>query len=494
MFVNHVQSPRLEFVGSAEHTYILLLMGFCRTKKQIGPVKVNRPYSGLVYEAASHLRNAGTCVRYDSEGSSGPSCLATEIGVIIKYNHDYFIPGVEADYQLLFPRAILYQLWNSPFNDFKHHEISSELQTDDGAFEILTLLLLLLDVTEQDMESNWRMDHFKGVQQISFALSVIPWFRSPFLGVSLVFMLLYVWSREFPNANINIYGLVSLKAFYLPWAMLALDVIFGSKLQPDLLGIVAGHLYYFLTVLHPLAGGKNILKTPTWVQYSSGTDSTPNKRKYDDQTSLPSFGGAWRTTGFSAPIASQSLDSGNAPPSYNSVPPPVDDIQLAKQRAQEIAARLFNNAEAKRPRVENGSGFDSNDSKGFSYGSTDAAPKPMISNVAHSSIPVSYGYQGTSKKVDIPNGRVGVIIGKAGETIKYLQLQSGAKIQVTRDMDADPNSRTRMVELVGTPDQIAKAEQLIHDVLSEAGAGGRYVLRSGGRPRRDCRPPVKQND
>ncbi|CAL5435748.1 unnamed protein product [Camellia sinensis] len=207
------------------------------------------------------------------------------------------------------------------------------------------------------------------------------------------------------------------------------------------------------------------------VQYSSGTDSTPNKRKYDDQTPPPSSGGARRTTGFSAPIASQSPDSGNVPPSYNSVPPPVDDIQLAKQRAQEIAARLFNNAEAKRPRVENGSGFDSNDSKGFSYGSTDAAPKPMISNVAHLSIPVSYGYQGTSKKVDIPNGRVGVIIGKAGETIKYLQLQSGAKIQVTRDMDADPNSLTRMVELVGTPDQIAKAEQLIHDVLSEAEAG-----------------------
>ncbi|KAI7999159.1 Far upstream element-binding protein 1 [Camellia lanceoleosa] len=208
------------------------------------------------------------------------------------------------------------------------------------------------------------------------------------------------------------------------------------------------------------------------VQYSSSTDSTPKKRKYDDQTTPPSSGGARRTTGFSAPIASQSPDSGNAPPSYNSVPPPVDDIQLAKQRAQEIAARLFNNAEAKRPRVENGSGFDSSDSKGFSYGSTDAVQKPMISNVTHASIPVSYGYPGTSKKVDIPNGRVGVIIGKGGETIKYLQLQSGAKIQVTRDMDADPNSLTRMVELMGTPDQIAKAEQLIHDVLSEAEVGG----------------------
>lgn len=56
-----------------------------------------------------------------------------------------------------------------------------------------------------------------------------------------------------------------LQAFYLPWAMLALDVIFGSPIMPDLLGIIAGHLYYFLTVLHPLAGGKNILKTPVWV-------------------------------------------------------------------------------------------------------------------------------------------------------------------------------------------------------------------------------------
>ncbi|KAK8698493.1 hypothetical protein V6N13_114605 [Hibiscus sabdariffa] len=96
-------------------------------------------------------------------------------------------------------------------------------------------------------------------------LSAIPIFQAPFLGVSLVFMLLYVWSREFPNAQINIYGLVTLKAFYLPWAMLALDVIFGSPLIPDLLGIIAGHLYYFLTVLHPLATGKVFLKTPLWV-------------------------------------------------------------------------------------------------------------------------------------------------------------------------------------------------------------------------------------
>uniref|UniRef100_A0A7N2MK68 Derlin n=1 Tax=Quercus lobata TaxID=97700 RepID=A0A7N2MK68_QUELO len=82
------------------------------------------------------------------------------------------------------------------------------------------------------------------------------------MGGSLVFMLIYVWSREYPNALIDIYRLVSLKGFYLPYVMLAFDLLLGNPLMPHILGMVVGHLYYFLTVLHPLAGGKFILKTP----------------------------------------------------------------------------------------------------------------------------------------------------------------------------------------------------------------------------------------
>ncbi|GKV06740.1 hypothetical protein SLEP1_g18590 [Rubroshorea leprosula] len=133
------------------------------------------------------------------------------------------------------------------------------------------------------------------------AFSVIPMFGSPFLGISLVFMLVYVWSREFPNAKINIYGLVSLKGFYLPWAMLALDVIFGSPLMPNLLGIIAGHLYYFLTVLHPLATGKNILKTPMWVHKLVrrwGVGAQPSNRAEPDRnTGGPFRGRSYRLSG-----------------------------------------------------------------------------------------------------------------------------------------------------------------------------------------------------
>lgn len=63
--------------------------------------------------------------------------------------------------------------------------------------------------------------------------------------------------------------------------------------------------------------------------------------------------------------------------------------------------------------------------------------------------------------------QVGVLIGKAGETIRFLQYNSGAKIQITRDADADPDSSMRPVELIGSFESVNKAEQLIKDVISE---------------------------
>ncbi|CAA0824245.1 KH domain-containing protein [Striga hermonthica] len=196
-----------------------------------------------------------------------------------------------------------------------------------------------------------------------------------------------------------------------------------------------------------------------------------NKRKYEDSPSPV----ARRATGFSSPP-----DSAPPPSSYNSVPPPMNEIEAAKQKAQEIAARLLNNADpSKRARVENGAGV------GGGFDAIDAGSGQKHPGLGLSGPPpsASFGYPGPSKKIEIPNGRVGVIIGKGGETIKYLQTQSGAKIQVTRDMDADPNAATRAVELTGTQDQIDRAEKLINDILSEADTGGSGIVsrRVGGQ-------------
>jgi far upstream element-binding protein len=63
--------------------------------------------------------------------------------------------------------------------------------------------------------------------------------------------------------------------------------------------------------------------------------------------------------------------------------------------------------------------------------------------------------------------QVGVLIGKAGETIRNLQVSSGAKIQITKDADVSAEAVTRPVELVGTLESINKAEQLIKSVIAE---------------------------
>ncbi|XP_022988729.1 far upstream element-binding protein 1-like [Cucurbita maxima] len=160
------------------------------------------------------------------------------------------------------------------------------------------------------------------------------------------------------------------------------------------------------------------------------------------------------------------------------------NIQLAKQKAQEIVAKLVSNAESKRPR--------------FDYEPASAAPASQNPLSSASPFPVSsgtqtgpyHGFQSTSKKINIPNIKVGLIIGKGGETIKYLQLQSGAKIQITRDFEADPQSLTRDVELMGTSEQVSRAEQLINEVMAEADSGASPATTNQGMT--SSQPGVEQ--
>ncbi|EFJ23511.1 hypothetical protein SELMODRAFT_266761 [Selaginella moellendorffii] len=95
--------------------------------------------------------------------------------------------------------------------------------------------------------------------------TVFPSLNFWFMGSVLVFMLVYLWSREFPNASVSMLGLVTIQGFYVPWAMLFINTMFGGSFLHDLLGIVMGHLYHFLTVLYPRSGGRDFLRAPRFV-------------------------------------------------------------------------------------------------------------------------------------------------------------------------------------------------------------------------------------
>ena len=69
-------------------------------------------------------------------------------------------------------------------------------------------------------------------------------------------------------------------------------------------------------------------------------------------------------------------------------------------------------------------------------------------------------------EVIVPRASVGIIIGKGGETIKRLGSDSGCKIQFKPD--DDPSTPDRCATLQGTPEQIARATQLISELLQRS--------------------------
>lgn len=68
----------------------------------------------------------------------------------------------------------------------------------------------------------------------------------------------------------------------------------------------------------------------------------------------------------------------------------------------------------------------------------------------------------------VPNTCVGLVIGKGGDTIRDLQIRSGALIKVTPDKDAQIGAETRPVQLSGSSHAVQTARNLISEVVQAA--------------------------
>lgn len=81
--------------------------------------------------------------------------------------------------------------------------------------------------------------------------------------------------------------------------------------------------------------------------------------------------------------------------------------------------------------------------------------------------------------IPVPNDCVGLIIGKGGETIRMLQQQTGAKIQVAKKEIEKDNLRNVFVE--GPPEQYQKAKDLIDQIIRENRKGPDQMIHIGER-------------
>ncbi|KAG0049641.1 hypothetical protein BGZ83_005538 [Gryganskiella cystojenkinii] len=83
------------------------------------------------------------------------------------------------------------------------------------------------------------------------------------------------------------------------------------------------------------------------------------------------------------------------------------------------------------------------------------------------------GYGRNSSSIQIPSAKVGLVIGRGGETIRDLQERSGARIAVTPSPQ-DHDSTTRTVTLTGDDQAIDRAKTLIEEIVNDLAPRGGY--------------------
>lgn len=86
----------------------------------------------------------------------------------------------------------------------------------------------------------------------------------PMLGPSLVFAILYYWSRREPYAMLSFFSF-SIKGYQFPFCLIFFQLLIGGNIWMDLLGLASGHVYYFLKEVVPQEYGHTLIKTPSFL-------------------------------------------------------------------------------------------------------------------------------------------------------------------------------------------------------------------------------------
>lgn len=86
----------------------------------------------------------------------------------------------------------------------------------------------------------------------------------PTLGQSLVFAILYYWSRRKPYEMLNFFSF-NIKGYQFPFALIFFQLLIGGSIWGDLLGLASGHVYYFLKEVVPQEYGKTLISTPSFL-------------------------------------------------------------------------------------------------------------------------------------------------------------------------------------------------------------------------------------
>ncbi|KAG2393150.1 hypothetical protein C9374_009727 [Naegleria lovaniensis] len=112
------------------------------------------------------------------------------------------------------------------------------------------------------------------------AMSVFAYFTSAMLlSSSLMMYLVYIWCNFHPDSNLRLMFVpVEVPSRYFPFALAALHIVLGGGMETlieDGIGILCGHIYYFLDEKYPQEYGSRLLTTPSLLYWIFPPNTMP---------------------------------------------------------------------------------------------------------------------------------------------------------------------------------------------------------------------------
>lgn len=193
--------------------------------------------------------------------------LLTRIGLTI-----IFVVTVLVQLQILNP-ALLYLNWPLIINKLQVWRLFTSVLFFGGfSFQFLFQLYFFTSFSSK-LETNeifaqpgdYLFFLFLQILLLDVISLVLAWPAGfPMLGPSLVFAILYYWSRREPYAALNFFSF-TIKGYQFPFALVFFQLLIGGNIWADLLGLASGHLYYFLKEVVPAEYGYTLIKTPQFL-------------------------------------------------------------------------------------------------------------------------------------------------------------------------------------------------------------------------------------
>lgn len=220
--------------------------------------------------------NANNVQQLDDTG--GPQAWFQSLPLVTRYWFGGALATTcAANFGLISPMQLIY-MWDNIWEKFEVWRfVSPFLFIGKFDFNTLMALYMLQSFSQRYETEPYNTGAGGGTADYVFALmfgTVVTCLTYPLIGMliptppvfarTLMFFILYVWSKRHPTAPASIWG-IQMKAIHLPFAYLALSVLMGGLYADLLHGIAVGHLFYFLVDVVPIVYGKDFLHTPQFL-------------------------------------------------------------------------------------------------------------------------------------------------------------------------------------------------------------------------------------